>query len=50
MITKELWEAGRRQFVIDCLANNEFPYRGWDVDYPDLAVQRLRELERVDLP
>ena len=38
---EQLWEQGRRRYVIDCLERDEFPFAGWDKDYPDLATERL---------
>lgn len=42
----EIWDRGRRQYVIECLARNEFPYQNWDKHYPDLAAERLRQVAK----
>lgn len=41
---EQIWDDGRRAYVIECLECDEFPYQGWDKHYPDLAQQRLREV------
>jgi hypothetical protein len=41
---KQMWRAGQRQRVIDCLARNEYPGKGWDRMFPDLAAQRKTEV------
>lgn len=42
----ERWEDGRKQYVIECLARDEHPFDGWAEEFPDLAQQRLNEIEQ----
>jgi hypothetical protein len=37
----QIWQRGKRQHVIECLARDEVPYANWQHEFPDLAAERL---------
>jgi len=39
-IKEQISYQAKRQQVIDALARDEFPYKGWDTEFPDLAAER----------
>lgn len=41
---KQMWDDGRRAYVVECLARNKFPFKGWDKKYPDLAAERMQKV------
>lgn len=43
----EVWRDGERQRVIECLARDESPGKGWDKRFPDLAAQRKADIATV---
>jgi hypothetical protein len=44
MSNKEMNQRIRRGHVMQCLERDEFPYDGWDKEFPDLAAKRKAEL------
>lgn len=47
---REQFRQAKRQEVVDALARDESPYRGWDKDFPDLAAERRAKASVSEAP